>query len=128
MFAQCIQIHKYDWNVLVYYNVDEDDFIEIEDSLLQIECPKDYIRKAFKVIGRNKNTGFTFSNSDYKMSIVCISNTTSASQFVSTSVHEAKHVQSHICKYYHVEEDGERAAYLLGYIIMKMYRAFRDMI
>lgn len=122
MFAQYIQIHKYDWNVLVYYNVDEDDFVEIEDSLLQIECPKDYIRKAFKVIGRNKNTGFTFSNSDYKMSIVCISNTTSASQFVSTSVHEAKHVQSHICQYYDIDESGESAAYLIGYLVHRMYK------
>ena len=79
MFAQYIQIHKYNWNVLVYYNVSYEDFAEIEDSLKQIECPKDYMNKAFRIIDGNKNTGFTFSNSDYKMSIVCIADTTSAS-------------------------------------------------
>lgn len=40
-------------------------------------------------------------------------------------VHEAKHVQSHICKYYHVEEDSEQAAYLIGYIVQKMHDFFR---
>jgi hypothetical protein len=29
------------------------------------------MRKAFRAL-RRKNTGFTFSNTDYKMSIVCI--------------------------------------------------------
>lgn len=122
MFAQYIQLGRHNWNVLVYYNVSEDDFVEIEDSLYQIDCPQSYIDKAFKVIARNKNTGFTFSNSDYKMSIVCISETTSASQFVSTSVHEAKHVQSHICSYYGVDEKSEEAAYLIGYLVRRMYK------
>ena len=122
MFAQYIQIHKYNWNVLVYYNVSYEDFAEIEDSLKQIECPKDYMNKAFRIIDGNKNTGFTFSNSDYKMSIVCIADTTSASQFVSTSVHEAKHVQSHICQYYDIDESGEEAAYLIGYLVHRMYK------
>lgn len=122
MFAQYIQIHKYNWNVLVYYNVSYEDFAEIEDSLKQIECPKDYMNKAFRVIDGSKNTGFTFSNSDYKMSIVCIADTTSASQFVSTSVHEAKHVQSHICQYYDIDESGEEAAYLIGYLVHRMYK------
>lgn len=122
MFAQYIQLHKYQWNVLVYYNVTSDDFVEIEDSLRQIECPKDYMKKAFRVLERSKNTGFTFSNSDYMMSIVCIGNTTSASQFVSTSVHEAKHVQSHICQYYDIDEGSEDAAYLIGYLVHRMYK------
>ena len=122
MFAQYIQLHEYQWNVLVYYNVTPDDFVEIEDTLRQIECPRDYMNKAFRVLERSKNTGFTFSNSDYMMSIVCIADTTSASQFVSTSVHEAKHVQSHICQYYDIDESSEDAAYLIGYLVHRMYK------
>lgn len=45
-----------------------------------------------------------------------------------TKVHEAKHVQSHICEYYNVPEDGEQAAYLIGYIVQKMHRVFKNMI
>lgn len=116
MIAQYIQLGKRGWNVLVYYGVDEYDFLEIEDSLLQLDCPKRYINKAFKVL-RNKNTGFTFSNSDYKMSIVCISVTSNVDQFVNTAIHEAKHVQSHICSYYGIDEASEEAAYLIGHLV-----------
>lgn len=56
------------------------------------------------------------------MSIACIGKATSVDQFVSTTIHEAKHVQSHICAYYEVEENTEDAAYLIGYIVKQMYR------
>ena len=51
--------------------------------------------------------------------------TTSRKQFINTISHEAKHIQSHICQYYQVSEDSEDAAYLLGYIMMKMYEVFK---
>ena len=121
MFAQYIKLGNRKWNVLIYYNVDRDDFVEIEDSLLQLDCPEKDIARAFKVL-RNKNTGFTFSNTDYQMSIVCISKATSVSQFVSTAIHEAKHVQSHVCAYYDIDEDSEDAAYLIGYLVQHMYK------
>ena len=120
MAAQYIQLGDRGWNILVYYNADTFDAIELEDSLMQLDCPKKDIKRAIQVL-RHKNTGFTFSNSDYKMSIVCIGKTTNSSQFVSTVVHEAKHVQSHICSYYNIQEGSEEAAYLIGYIVKKMY-------
>lgn len=119
MFAQYIKLKG--WNVLLYYNVDEQDFVEIEDSLRQVECSKRDIKKAFKVLQR-ENTGFTFSNTDYKMSIVCVSKATTAGEFVNTCVHEAKHVLSHICQYYDIDEDSEKAAYIIGYLVHEMYK------
>jgi len=108
------------WNILVYYNVHSSNFAEIEDSLQQLDCPKSDLTKALRVL-RNYNTGFTFTNTEYKMSIVCIGEATDSSQFVSTVVHEAKHVQSHICSYYDIKEGSEEAAYLIGYIVKRMY-------
>lgn len=43
-------------------------------------------------------------------------------------MHEAKHVQSHICKYYDVPEDSENAAYLIGYLVQRMHRVFKSII
>lgn len=83
---------------------------------------------AYDVYLGKKNAGFTYTDFDRRKSIIGISKTTSQEQFLNTLVHEAKHVQSHICKYYNVEEDSEAAAYLIGYIIQKMHRVFRDMI
>lgn len=121
MIAQYIQLGDRNWNVLVYYNVDTEDFVEVADSLRQLDCPREDRIKALKVL-RKKNTGFTFSNTDYKMSIVCISKATNVGQFVNTVIHEAKHVQSHICQYYEIEEDSEDAAYLIGHLVHQMYK------
>ncbi len=75
-----------------------------------------------------KNSGFTHTNFNEKLSIVAIGKSDSKKQFLNTIVHEAKHIQSHICMYYDVPEDGEDAAYLIGYIVMKMYEAFNKII
>lgn len=116
MVAQYIQLGKRGWNVLVYYGVHKEDFIEVEDALKQLGCSRKDIRRSLKVLTK-ENTGFTFSNSDYKMSIVCVGPSSDVSQFVNTAIHEAKHVQSHICSYYDIPENGEDAAYLIGYLV-----------
>lgn len=121
MISQYIQLGDRDWNVLVYYNVSPDDFVEVTDSLEQLDCSEKDLRKALKVL-RRKNTGFTFSNTDYKMSIVCIGKATDIGQFVNTAIHEAKHVQSHICSYYGIDENTETAAYLIGHLVHQMYK------
>lgn len=120
MISQYIKVDGY-WNILVYYNANYKDLPEIEDALVQLDCPDEDIDKAMRVLYKTHNTGFTYSNSEYRMSVVCISQTTSAKQFVNTAVHEAKHVQSHICSYYDIDEDSEKAAYLIGYIASQMY-------
>lgn len=66
------------------------------------------------------NSGFTRTDFTKKLSIVCIGIAYSSAEFLNTVVHEIKHVQSHICRYYGVPEDGEDAAYLIGYLAMKM--------
>ena len=121
MISQYIQLGDRDWNILVYYNVKPEDFIEVVDSLEQLECSDKDLKKALRTL-RRKNTGFTFSNTDYKMSVVCIGHAQNVGQFVNTVIHEAKHVQSHICEYYNIEEDTETAAYLIGHIVHEMYR------
>ena len=119
MIAQYIKIGT--WNLLIYYNASLDNRVELKDSLLSLGASKREIKKALQVL-RNKNAGFTFSNSDQMMSIVCIGEAENNQQFLDTIVHELKHVQSHICEFYDVEEDSEEAAYLMGYMIRKMYK------
>lgn len=84
------------WKIIVFYNV---------------EMPE-------------LNQGFTYSDLNKKLSIVSIGLADSRKQFINTIVHEAKHIQSAICSYYDVDEDSEDAAYLIGYIVMKMSSNF----
>lgn len=124
MIAQYIELGNRGWSILVYYNADHHDSFELEDSLKQIEASQKEINKALDVLN-DYNTGFTFSNEDKKMSIVCISKAENEQQFLDTAVHEIKHVQSHICDYYDIDEDSEEAAYLIGYIARRMYRVIK---
>lgn len=112
---------------MVYYGVHKEDFVEVEDALRQLGCSHSDVRKSLKVLTR-ENTGFTFSNSDYKMSIICVGPSSDVSQFVNTAIHEAKHVQSHICSYYGIDEDSEEAAYLIGHIVQRMYKMFAKIV
>ena len=100
----------------MYYGVHSEDFVEVEDALRQLGCSHKDVRRSLKVLTK-ENTGFTFSNSEYKMSIICIGPSSDVSQFVNTAIHEAKHVQSHICSYYDIPENSEKAAYLIGYLV-----------
>lgn len=75
-----------------------------------------------------KDVGFTYTNLRDRTSIVGIAATSNQEQFLNTLVHEAKHVQSHICRYYDVPEDGEQAAYLIGFLVQRMHRVFKRMI
>jgi hypothetical protein len=68
------------------------------------------------------NQGFTQTDTRLRKSIIVIGCTDSVEQFYNTIVHEAKHLQSSICRHYDVDEDSEDAAYLIGYIVMRMVR------
>lgn len=68
------------------------------------------------------NQGFTFTDTRLRKSIMVIGIADSREQFMNTIVHEAKHLQSSICRYYGVSDDSEDAAYLIGYIVMTMVR------
>ena len=84
-----------------------------------------HIIVVYNVFLGQDNAGFTHTDFSKRLSIVGIGMTTSKKQFINTISHEAKHIQSHICQYYQVSEDSEDAAYLLGYIMMKMYEVFK---
>jgi len=99
MIRQDININGY-WKIIVLYNV--------------------YLGKL--------DTGFTHTDFKKKRSIIAISYTSSKEQFLNTVVHEIKHAQSHICKYYGVNEDSEEAAYLTGYIAQKMHSVLQQFI
>ena len=86
------------------------------------------VRICYNIDLGEQNSGFTATDFNKKLSVVGISIATSKDEFFNTIIHEAKHVQSHICKYYHVPEDSENAAYLIGYLTMKMYKCFKELI
>ena len=72
--------------------------------------------------------GFTKTDFSKKTSVIAIGVASTTKSYINTIAHEAKHLQSHICRYYKVPEDGEQASYLIGYIVGKMFEVFKNLI
>lgn len=120
MIKSTIDVAGY-WSIVLFVNVDYDNFDIIESSLTNILAPISVIDEMYDKISYKYDSGVTFSNPDYRTSIVCINKATSREELINTISHEADHIQDTICNYYDVPLDSEQAAYLIGYLVGKMY-------
>ena len=120
MIKSTIDVIGY-WSIVLFVDVDYDNFDIIESALTDILAPISVIDEIYDKISYKYNSGVTFTNSDYRTSIVCINKTTSREQLINTISHEADHIQDAICEYYDVPLESEDAAYLIGYLVSKMY-------
>ena len=120
MIKSTIDVAGY-WSIVLFVDVDYDDFDIIESALTDILAPIYIIDEIYDKISYKLNSGVTFINSNYRTSIVCINKGSTKEQVINTISHEADHVQAAICDYYNVPLDNEQAAYLIGYLVGKMY-------
>lgn len=112
------------WAIVFCYDITLFDTDDIASMLEALGCDERKIRRATSVIlGTNK--GFTYSNDEARMSLVCISHASSIEQWWDSVVHEIDHVQDAICWHYDVPLGSESAAYLQGYIMRKIIQAIR---
>lgn len=125
MIRQHIVLGKDQWDIIIYYNIDMRYKQYLSNILYQQGCSNKKINESMDILSKY-NTGMTYTNIKRRISIVFISKATSNDQFINTIIHEAKHVQTHICDYYDINEDGETAAYLIGYIVQQMYKIFKQ--
>ena len=120
MIKSTINVAGY-WSIVLFVDVDYDNYDIIESALTDVLAPISVIDEIYNKISYEFNSGVTFTNPSIRTSVVCINKTTSKEELINTIAHEADHVQDDICKYYDVPLDSEQAAYLIGYLIGKMY-------
>ena len=120
MIKSIIDVAGY-WSIVLFVDIDYDNFDIIESTLTDILAPISIIDEIYDKISYKLNSGVTFTNSYFKTSIVCINEGSTREQIINTISHEADHVQAAICDYYSVPLDSEQAAYLIGYLVGKMY-------
>lgn len=120
MIKSTINVAGY-WSIVLFVDVDYDNYDIIESALTDVLAPISVIDEIYNKISYEFNSGVTFTNPSVRTSVVCINKTTSKKELINTIAHEADHVQDDICKYYDVPLDSEQAAYLIGYLIGKMY-------
>lgn len=120
MIKSTIDVAGY-WSIVLFVDIDYDNYDIVESALTNILAPISVIDEIYNKISYEFNSGVTFTNSDFRTSVVCINKATSREELINSISHEADHVQDDICKYYNVPLDSEQAAYLIGYLVGKMY-------
>lgn len=109
------------WAVIFAYGIDSSDLDEIADWLDALGGSYDDIERACRLIMK-PNTGFTFSDPNLRMSVMCVGRATSRDEWFDTLVHEIDHVQDAFCGYYGISHGSEDAAYLQGYLAREAFK------
>ncbi len=123
MIRQGFYLGNRDWWLMPYYDIrTESDLNEVYEALLASGCSDGKARRACMVLSRRDN-GYTFTNFEDHVTIMCIGKATSAEQFFDTLVHELKHVTEHIGEYYGLDPQEELSAYLQGEVGRQMFPA-----
>ena len=124
MIKQELFIDKYNWHLTILYNANND-LSTVAEELWLIQCPSKIAIHAIREVIVKKNNGFCFTNNRLKSTLICIAEADSDEEFINTIAHEVKHLQSHICSYYKIDEKSEEAAYLVGDTVEELYKVFK---
>ena len=122
MITQDFRIPNIDWNVRVYYSITGYDICNILKSLREIGCSGDALNDAYKMLYYNElNTGYTFSNTNDRKSIIIIAHTSTTKEFANSLAHEQNHLKQHIAETIGIDPYSEEDCYLLGDIAEMMH-------
>lgn len=118
---QQFKIRKYDWDVVIYYTVDEKQKAEIITELKELQPNKEtFERLERNLINQELDTGFIYSSFQKKFSLIVIHKASSIGEFVNTFVHEKNHLEMHICEALDINPYSEEAAILSGETAMQI--------
>lgn len=112
---QSFKIKKYNWSIVIYYTVNDEESKEIIDKLEDLHCNS----KTLESIKRNLedakvDTGFAYSSYNKQCSIVVIHKASSIGEFINTFEHEKNHLEMHICEALDINPYSEEAAHMSG--------------
>lgn len=112
---QQFNIRKYDWEVVIYYTVDEKQKTEIVTELKELQPNKETFEKLERnLMNSELDTGFIYSSFYKKFSLIVIHRASSIGEFVNTFVHEKNHLEMHMCEALDINPYSEEAAVLSG--------------
>lgn len=112
-----------DWKVTVFFAINEYWVDEIMEELWYLGIDAQNAKRAYENLSSGElNTGLCYSNYQKRKSVVVISKTTTADELFNSTMHEFKHLSSHIAKACDLEETGEEIAYATGELAHDMWK------
>ena len=121
MILQTFHIRHY-WKVLVYYDVDFDLFYLIERELYKIGYSRRAIHKIRRELEVSNGKAVTCSNLRLHVSVVLFIKHRYCNDYLNSIIHEAEHIKQAMLESYRVIDEGETAAYTIGYLAYKLYK------
>lgn len=122
-------IGKHDWLVRVYIGTSREDVPEIISMLQSIGCSRNDVKRAKSNITNGElDCGLTYSNGRMRMSVMVISNTSSAKEFLDSLVHEIMHLSIHIANAEYIELTSEEVCYIGGDVARSLYPICKDLL
>lgn len=102
-----------DWEVTVYYTVDDEQKMMVFGQLMKIECDKSILDSIVKNMSDSKkNSGFTYTNFNHKCSLIVIHKASNIGQFFYAFEQEKEHLVMHICDALDINPYSQEAAVL----------------
>lgn len=118
---QNFKIDKYNWNIIIYYTVNDTDKIEILDMLKAFKCDVNTLESIKSNLDKAVlDTGFAYSSYSKLCSIIVIHKSSSIGEFINTLEHEKKHLETHICEALDINPYSEEAAHMSGNLAQLM--------
>lgn len=115
MITHEFHIWQHDWLIKAYINSDVSNAWLILEELRAVGADMDTMQSAYNnlCVGK-KNTGLTYTSHLHRVTIIVVSEATSAMEFFNSLVHEMCHAKTHICKYQGIDLESEEASYFIG--------------
>lgn len=121
MVRQHIHIHRYHWDVIVYYESTARDASYILRELDDIGVDDNTYWKAVRNLDDGlPDTGLTYTNIDERVTVIVLSHTSSKAEFANTWFHEVFHCAVHIAMANDLDIYGEAVAYVGGELAREM--------
>lgn len=117
-----IDLSRYKWKVLTFFDTEPNDKDTIMDALYEIGAPQKVMDDAEALLYDPKryNFGLTYSNKRDHITIMVIGRHTSKSQFLDSIFHETRHLVDHISAAYGYRRGSEAVAYITGSIAARL--------
>lgn len=124
-YRQQFKIQKYNWDVVIYYTVTEEQKTSIITELKELQPDgKTFEKLERNLLNAELDTGFIYSGFYKQYSIIVIHKASSIGEFINTFVHEKNHLEMHICEALDINPYSEEAAVLSGEIAMQIFNEF----
>ena len=130
MISERLYIEKYDWVVYCFFDVRSVDDANRILSLLQTVGISSWLYNDVEehLYRADLNTGFTYTKSLHRESVMVVGAASSVDEAFNTFSHELRHVVDYMAKECGIPSRGEDVAYLTGDIAMALFASLEQVI